>query len=382
MYSLGGYGSMIADRVRVDAYAEALRKTVRKGSVVVEIGTGPGIFALLACQLGAERVYAIEQDEIIQVAREVAAANGCGNKIEFLEDISNRVTLPVRADVIFSDLRGLLPLLQRHIPAIVDARRRFLAPGGALIPRKDTLWAAIVEAPKPYGETVDPWDRNPFGHNLGPARVLAVNEVQKVRVSPSQLLTGHQLWTTLDYASIENHDVRSNLEWTAERAGTGHGIVVWFDADLADGIGFSNAPGTPETVYGSLFFPWTQPAPLQEGQTVCVSLEARLVENDYIWRWSTRIEPLAGSGASPIHYEQSQLAGAVLSPARLRKLAADYIPQLSEEGVLRRRTFELMDGKFSLNDIAHQLAKEFPQRFSDWRQALSFAGIVSQEYSR
>src|SRR6184192_1242910 len=60
MYGLGAYGSMIADRVRVEAYAEALRKSVRKGSVVAEIGTGPGIFAVLACQLGASRVYAIE----------------------------------------------------------------------------------------------------------------------------------------------------------------------------------------------------------------------------------------------------------------------------------------------------------------------------------
>ena len=115
---------------------------------------------------------------------------------------------------------------------------------------------------------------------------------------------------------------------------------------------------------------------------VCVNLEAKLVEGDYLWRWRTSIEPAKGSGASPIHYEQSQLAGAVLSPKQLRKLAADYIPQLSEEGILRRRTFELMDGKLSLSDIASQLAKEFPQRFSDRRQALSYAGTVSQEYSR
>ena len=118
MYSLGGYGSMVADRVRVDAYAEALRKTVRKGAVVLEIGTGPGIFAVLACQVGASRVYAIEPNEIIQVAREVAAANGCADKIEFFEEFSDRVTLPLRADVILSDLRGVVPLFQRHIPAI------------------------------------------------------------------------------------------------------------------------------------------------------------------------------------------------------------------------------------------------------------------------
>src|SRR5438034_8895811 len=382
MYNVGAYGSMIADRVRVEAYAEALRKSVRPGSVVVEIGTGPVILEVLACQFGAGRVYAIEPGEIIQVAREVAADNDCTEKIQFFEELSDRVTLPGRADVVFSDLRAVLPLFQRHIPAIIDARSRFLVPGGTMIPRKDTLWAAIVEAPKPYGETVDPWDRNPFGQNLNSARQIAVNNVRKVRVSPGQLLTGHRLWTTLDYAGVENPDVQGNLELTVERAGTGHGIVVWFDADLAEDVGFSNAPGAPETIYGSFFFPWTQPVPLTHGQTVCVNLAAKLVENEYLWRWTTRIEPPSGSSTSPVDFDQSQFAGAVLSAAQLRKIAADYIPELSDEGILRRRTFELMDGKLSLEGIACRLAAEFPQRFSSTEEALSYAGVVSQEYSR
>jgi hypothetical protein len=43
--------------------------------------------------------------------------------------------------------------------------------------------------------------------------------------------------------------------WSETRTGTGHGIVVWFEADLVEGVGFSNSPGAPETIYGSLFFP-------------------------------------------------------------------------------------------------------------------------------
>ena len=158
--------------------------------------------------------------------------------------------------------------------------------------------------------------------------------------------------------------------------------MVWFDADLAEGVSLSNAPGAPETVYGSSFFPWTQAAALVPGQTVCVSLSAKLVENEYVWRWTTRIEPLGGSANSLIHFEQSQLAGAVLSATQLHRIAADYVPQLSEEGLLRRRTFELMDGRASLEEIAHGLTAEFPRRFSSWQQALSYAGIISQEFSR
>ena len=382
MYSLGAYGSMIADRVRVEAYAEALRRTVRTGSVVVEIGTGPGIFAVLACQLGASKVFAIEPAEIIQVAREVATANGCADKIEFFEQLSRQVNLSTRADVILSDLRGVLPFFQHHIPAIVDARQRFLAPGGTVIPRKDRVWAAVVETPKPYGEIADPWKKNPLGQDLGPALRLAVNDGQRVRMSPEQLLTGHKLWATLDYASVESPDVRGNLEWTVERRGTGHGIVVWFDADLAEGVGFSNAPGTPETVYGSFLFPWMQPVSLEKGQRVGVTLEAKLVENDYVWRWNTHIEQLDEASGLPVYFAQSQLNGTVLSPKQLRRLAADHIPWLSDEGLLRRRTFELMDGKATLEEIARKLAAEFPKRFSSWHQALSYAGLISQEFSR
>jgi predicted RNA methylase len=261
LYSLSGYGSMIADHVRIEAYTEALRRNVRQGSVVLDIGTGPGIFAVLACQLGASRVYALELDNIIQVARDLAAANGCADRIEFIQDISTRVTLPERADVMISDLRGVLPFFQRHIPSITDARRRLLAPGGILIPRRDTVWVAVVEAPLHYGSVVDVWEHNLLDQNLRPARELAVNNIQKMRLKAEQLMTRPQLWATLDYATIADTDAQGELQWAVDRAGIGHGIVVWFDAELADGVGFSCSIDTPDGIYGSLFFPWRQPSP-------------------------------------------------------------------------------------------------------------------------
>jgi protein arginine N-methyltransferase 1 len=239
-----------------------------------------------------------------------------------------------------------------------------------------------VEVPKPYGELVNPWDNNPFGQDLSPARQMVVNNFQRVRVSPDQLLTVAQLWTTLDYRSVDDYDARGHLDWRVERAGTGHGISVWFDTELADGIGFSNAPSAPEAIYASLFFPWTQPVSLVPGQAVSLVLEAKLVENDYVWRWTTRIEPPEGTDNSRIYFEQSQLTGAILSLRQLRRTAADYVPHLSEEGQLRQRTFDLMDGKASLEEIAHRLVKDFPERFPRWEQALSYASAISQDYSR
>lgn len=86
MYSIAGYGRMIADSVRMEAYSRALRQCIRPSSVVIDLGAGTGIFSLLTCQYGARRVYAIEQDDAISVARAHAAANGYADRIVFVQD--------------------------------------------------------------------------------------------------------------------------------------------------------------------------------------------------------------------------------------------------------------------------------------------------------
>src|SRR5215204_5993778 len=156
MYSLHFYGQMLADAPRMDAYAAALRRVIRPDSIVMDLGCGPGVFALLACKLGARRVYAVEPDNVIGLAREAAAANGSADRIEFFEDLSFNITVPEPATIIISDLRGCLPLFEQHLPAIKDARERLLARGGVLIPHRDILWAAPVEAPDRYDEIIGP----------------------------------------------------------------------------------------------------------------------------------------------------------------------------------------------------------------------------------
>src|ERR1051325_7384183 len=165
MYSVQFYGQMLADTSRMDAYTAALRRAVKPDSVVMDLGCGPGVFALLACKLGARRVYAVEPENVVGLAREAAAANGFADRIEFFEKLSTEITLPEPATIIVSDLRGVLPFFEQNISSIIDARKRLLAPGGVLIPRRDILWAAVVEAAEQYGELVSPW-QNQFELDL------------------------------------------------------------------------------------------------------------------------------------------------------------------------------------------------------------------------
>lgn len=381
-YNLSAYGQMIADKARMGAYMEALQAVVRPGSVVMDIGTGPGIMAVLACQLGAKRVYAIEPGEIIQLAREIAAANRFADRIEFIEDVSMNVTVPARADVIVSDLRGVLPFYAQHIPCIVDARRRFLASGGILIGREDRVWAAIVHTPQRYSQIAGPWECELPGQDLSAARRKAVNEIYKMRRASTQLLTDAQLCVALDYLRVEDPSLESELIWTVKRDGTGHGISIWFDADLVEGVGFSNHPESSAAIYSSMFLPWQEPIPLKAGQIVRVSLQAKTMDGDYFWRWISRIESPVQPGKIAFEFDQCLLKGALLSPAKLLRRSSQYVPQLSEEGRARRRSLELMDGRTSLEEIARRLAAEFPEQFPSWEQALTLAGSVSNENSQ
>ena len=304
----------------MDAYAAALRHTIKPDSVVMDLGCGPGVFALLACKLGARRVYAVEPENVIGIAREAAAANGYAGKIEFFEDSSTEISVPEPATIIVSDLRGVLPWFQQHLPAIIDARNRLLARGGTLIPRRDVLWAAVVESPDRYEEIAGPWEKNKFELDLSAATRRVTNTWRKTRIEPQELLVEPVFWTTIDYYEVNSPDIRAEISWRAARNGTAHGVALWFDSDLVAGIGFSNHPKEPELIYGNGLFPFSAPVEVTEGDRVILRLSAKLMEDDYVWRWDTDFFSRDDETRPKVSFKQSTFFGVPLSPDKLREL--------------------------------------------------------------
>ena len=119
MYSLAAYGRMIADLLQKHPSRSALQRAINSGDVVAEIGTGTGIFALLACRLGARRVYAFEPSPLIELAREIASANGFADRIEFIPRISLESHLPEPVNLVFSDVRGVLPFFEKGLVSMI-----------------------------------------------------------------------------------------------------------------------------------------------------------------------------------------------------------------------------------------------------------------------
>lgn len=381
MYSLEDYGEMIADGIRLKAYSEALRRAVHPGDVVVDLGCGTGILSLLACRAGAARVYAIDFADTVQIAREIAAKNGCADRITFFQSDSRRVELPERARVLVSDLRGVLPLYADSLLVLRDARDRFLAPGGALIAARDTLWAAIVDAGPQYERLLTPWAQDTHGFDLAAARKAVLHSVHKERSSPLKIVAGPQRWFVLNYAQLESPNApEKTIMFHVKHSGAAHGLCVWFDTQLHEDVGFSCAPGMPDTIYGRMFFPWPEPVDLVEGQEVTVELCANLVGEDYVWRWTTNVARRTGMSAK--HFEQSSFFGAAVTPERLRRRAAGFVPSLGEEGQAERFMLGLIDGQTSLETIARSAAERFPHLFKCWEDALARAARVAEQYSR
>lgn len=377
-YLISSYGEMITCEPRMSTYAEALRQAITPGCTVIDIGAGSGIFSLLACKFGAGSVIAIDPHDSVELLRASAITNGFAHQITIFKGISTDY-VGARADVIISDLRSCLPLFEQHIPSIVDARQRLLAPGGSLIPARDQLFAALAQDPEFYLQCVEPWLANRFDLDLTDGHRYAVNQWRKANFTPINLMSDAQLIRTLEYADITDADLQVNFTLTAEASGEAHGFLVWFDAELASGVGFSNAPGEPEQVYGQTFFPFEQATRMDAGDRFEVRLLANLLDEEYVWSWTSKV--LRKGSETPEHvFKQSTFLSRILAPEKLKQRSSTIVPAISSDHLVDRHCLSLFDGKASLGEIADALSLAFPGRFEGKAKTLAHVSKLASRY--
>jgi protein arginine N-methyltransferase 1 len=380
-YSLAGFGEMLADVTRRTAYAEALRQTLcpngkPNGNSVLEIGTGPGVFALLAARLGAREVVALETNEVIALGRQLATANRLAERVHFARIASTDFQPAQRADVVVSDLRGVLPLEGSHLATIIDARQRLLLPGGILIPTIDRLWMCLVTAQDAYQGMLDGFaDR--FDLDLSIARALLTHGMTRITLAPRQCLTEPVCWATLDYRQCQDEPVRGSARWQIEHGGIAHGIALWFDTELIPGVAFDTGPFSPTTLYRQVLLPLPEPLPVAAGDALHVQLDATRVGESYQWRWRTDLE---GTDGTSRRFDQSTFEGIVIDPQRLARRASTFQPSRTQDAESIRFVLNRMDGQESLDKLAQALHKRFPDRFAP-AAALVFVANLAERYS-
>jgi hypothetical protein len=116
---------------------------------------------------------------------------------------------------------------------------------------------------------------------------------------------------------------------------------------------------------------------------VTVTVSARLVGNEYVWRWDTQPKSQSGSGgATPSFplFHQSTFFSSDFSLAGLRASASQFQPKLNEEGRIQRHILSLMEGNKSLELISRDLVKSFPGRFKRWQDAFNLVSSISRNF--
>lgn len=377
-YSISDYGAMVTNHSRMTAYAESLAKAVRPGSFVIDIGAGFGIFSLLACKFGAEHVAAIEPDPSIEVLGNLAEDNGYDDRITIFKGMSTDFLPARKADVLISDLRGSLPYFEFHIESIVDARQRLLKPSGRMLAQRDILRVALICSEEISRYARDPWSDGFMGLSLSGAETYATSNLKSLHASPNDLLSEPRELATIDYRTVISPNLSGAASLTALEAKRAHGVLVWFDAEVDDGFGFSNAPGEEQLVYGQTFFPFVRTLELKRGEEVEIDVTADFIDNSYVWSWKT-YAPGQGDGKG-IRFSQSSFTAAPISKARLAQRKADFVPKRGKQHARDVFILSQLDGRNSIGEIAEVVRREFADDELTAKDALDVVSSLAAHY--
>ena len=237
---LAYHQTLLADGRRNRAFHRALAARVRPGSAVLDIGAGSGVWAVAAARLGARRVVAVEREPVlVPVIEALARESGVADRVVVVRGDALRLRLPRSFDVAISETVGNEGFDEDVLRILAHARRRFLRPGGALIPEGVALWAVPVEPPSPLGLTP----------SLLPSASFAALAVHAPRsLSPLEL---RALAPARELLRIDLHAARPKDALPVARArfrvrdgrAVG-GFAAWVVMGLAPGVRLSTRGGT------------------------------------------------------------------------------------------------------------------------------------------
>ncbi|GAB3974148.1 hypothetical protein GCM10029978_055040 [Actinoallomurus acanthiterrae] len=188
--------TMLADGPRLRAYSRALEQAVGAGDVVADVGAGTLVLSMLALQHGAEHVYAIEADpRMAAVAARIAEQNDLKGRLTLIQGDARRVRLPVKADVVVSEMMGNLGPEEEMMEVLGTFARRNLADGGRIVPRRLVTELAAIEFD---GEGWGLWSDDFLGYRfdavqdcVAPAAQLHFFQRPPIRLSEPAIIADH-----------------------------------------------------------------------------------------------------------------------------------------------------------------------------------------------
>jgi type III protein arginine methyltransferase len=248
--------SIVRDELRNSAFDQALRRAVRPGMRVLDIGSGTGLLAMMAVRAGAREVISCEMNpSVAQAAQKIITANGYADQIRIIGKHS--VALDIEADlggpvdVLVSEIINL-NLIGEHVLPVMEEAHRFLKSGGRIIPAQGSVRVALADysdAARMRMATVEGFDLSHFNQLAPPAFKVHLDDRGITLLSePADLFT-------FDFASGGPFpDDRSARSLIAQRDGA-TGIAQWIHLTMDEVGEYENHPAThAATSNWSVFF--------------------------------------------------------------------------------------------------------------------------------
>ena len=290
---------MLLDKIRCDAYREAIQRTVKPGDVVVDLGAGTGLLSFFALQAGARHVYAIEMTGIANAAAELIEANGFRERITLIRKSSLKVHLPERCDVLITETLSTFCFdTENTIAFVADARERFLKPGGRIVPESsDTFLLPISTEAFGLGQLPPRFydlDYRPFIKRLSA-------EYRHLRASgkPFLALSDPALCYHVDFRKETRNPGKTFVPFRVITDGRLDGFLGWFEVRLCEGVSLSNSPYLPLTSWWQLYLPVAEQLYYHAGQTMLLYLDPNITDGEAEWKYAVQTAVPDSSHASP-----------------------------------------------------------------------------------
>jgi SAM-dependent methyltransferase len=281
-------GRLLLDKARCDSFREAIRRTVKPGDTVLDLGAGTGLLSFFAVEAGARHVYAIEVSRISETARELIEANGLQKRITLIPEISTKVRLPEPCDVLISEtLSAFCFDTENNIEYVADARRRFLTPGARIIPESaETFLMPFSSEVFGVGSFPQPF----YGLNYEAFRKRLFAEPFLLRASGETFteLGAPVCCYKIDFCRDSQSPKKTFVPFRINRDGRLDGFLGWFEAKLCPGVTINNSPKQPLTNWWQLYFPISNQLNVRAGQSVVLELEPKMVAGEIEWSYSVR----------------------------------------------------------------------------------------------
>jgi SAM-dependent methyltransferase len=363
-----------ADSVKIDRYRRALATLITPDSVVLDLGCGTGLLGLLALQLGARHVYAVDSGSILALAEQIAAANGAGDRVTHIRAMSTSVELPELVDVVVADQLGGLGYEPGVLRYYADARERLLKPGGAFVPDRLRMLIAPVQSAEIATE-VDFWSTNPAGFDVSAAIPYVANDVHSPKIDGDDLLAAPV--AAHDQPTWVNESFTLEGSFVIERDGVLQAIAGMFEAVMAGEVLMSNNPRSADHMehrWNSLY-PLPEPVPVRAGDTVAATIKVNVDDERVTWRVTV------GDGSARRVFNQSTFFASILTSDDLDRLAKTHVPRLGSKGAVWRAGLEMVDQGLTIAELERELSRRFPEVLTSAHKASEFVGhlVVTAE---